>query len=73
MSIAKKNDQAVLIHCYAGCGRTGLMLVLYLMIFYDYSYQEGLNKVRSIRNCAVESEKQHEFLQNFNHFGKINV
>ena len=29
--IAKENKQPLLVHCYAGCGRTGVMLAIYLM------------------------------------------
>jgi atypical dual specificity phosphatase len=60
---AKEMKHPILVHCFAGCGRTGVMLAVYLMTFYDYKYENALKKIRSVRECAIESKNQHEFLK----------
>ncbi|OLS23344.1 MAG: hypothetical protein HeimC3_25080 [Candidatus Heimdallarchaeota archaeon LC_3] len=64
--MAKENNQPLLVHCYAGCGRTGVMLAVYLMKTYNYTYEKSLKKIRSIRECAIESKNQHDFLKKMN-------
>ncbi|MHA1989699.1 MAG: phosphatase domain-containing protein [Candidatus Hodarchaeales archaeon] len=63
---AKEKRHPILVHCYAGCGRTGVMLALYLMTFYNYKYEKTLKKIRSVRECAIESKNQHVFLKKIN-------
>ncbi|WP_297771545.1 dual specificity protein phosphatase family protein [uncultured Roseovarius sp.] len=47
----------VLIHCRAGCGRSG-MVALRLMIEAGENPAEALRRLRQIRPCAVETEAQ---------------
>ncbi|RSN77702.1 MAG: hypothetical protein DSO07_09510 [Thermoproteota archaeon] len=47
----------VLIHCYAGCGRTGTVLAAY-MIRKGMSAEEAISYVRSMRPCSIETEEQ---------------
>ncbi len=47
----------VLIHCRAGCGRSG-MVVLRLMIEAGEAADEALERLRAVRPCAVETEAQ---------------
>lgn len=51
-----KGDR-VLVHCYGGCGRSGMM-VLRLMIAAGEDADEALARLRDIRPCAVETEAQ---------------
>jgi protein-tyrosine phosphatase len=63
---AKEKKHPILIHCFAGCGRTGVMLGIYLMTLYNYKYEKALKRIRSVRECAIESKNQHEFLKKIN-------
>ncbi|WP_199910665.1 protein-tyrosine phosphatase family protein [Loktanella sp. Alg231-35] len=47
----------VLVHCYGGCGRSGMM-VLRLMIAAGEGPDEALARLRHIRPCAVETSAQ---------------
>ena len=47
----------VLIHCYGGCGRSG-MAVLRLMIGAGEGPDTALARLRAIRPCAVETDAQ---------------
>ncbi|MCR9113708.1 MAG: protein phosphatase [Rhodobacteraceae bacterium] len=47
----------VLIHCFGGCGRSG-MAALRLMIEAGENPDTALKRLRSVRPCAVETEEQ---------------
>jgi len=47
----------VLVHCYGGCGRSG-MAALRLMVELGEPAQVALQRLRSARPCAVETEAQ---------------
>ncbi|QFT64524.1 Dual specificity phosphatase, catalytic domain [Roseivivax halotolerans] len=47
----------VLVHCKAGCGRSG-MAALRLMIEMGEAPDEALPRLRAVRPCAVETEAQ---------------
>jgi len=47
----------VLIHCYGGCGRSG-MAVLRLMIGAGEGPDTALERLRAVRPCAVETPEQ---------------
>ena len=47
----------VLVHCFGGCGRSGMM-VLRLMIAARENPEQALQRLRTIRPCAVETEEQ---------------
>lgn len=47
----------VLVHCYGGCGRSGMM-VLRLMIAAGEGADAALKRLRHIRPCAVETDAQ---------------
>ncbi len=56
LAVLAKGDR-VLVHCYGGCGRSGMM-VLRLMIAAGEEADEALARLRDIRPCAVETEAQ---------------
>ncbi|WP_317055944.1 protein phosphatase [Roseovarius rhodophyticola] len=47
----------VLIHCFGGCGRSG-MAALRLMIEAGDAAEDALNRLRAVRSCAVETDEQ---------------
>ena len=47
----------VLVHCYGGCGRSG-MAVLKIMIAAGENSEAALARLRQARPCAVETEAQ---------------
>lgn len=46
-----------LVHCYAGCGRTGTVLAAY-MVRKGMSAEEAMSYVRSMRPCSIETREQ---------------
>ncbi|RFP87043.1 protein phosphatase [Rhodobacteraceae bacterium 63075] len=47
----------VLVHCQAGCGRSG-MAVLRLMVECGEAPEAALKRLRAVRPCAVETDAQ---------------
>jgi Polymorphic toxin system, DSP-PTPase phosphatase len=54
---ALKGGGRVLVHCKGGCGRSG-MVVLRLMIEAGEGRETALQRLRSVRPCAVETQAQ---------------
>ena len=62
---ALERKEAILVHCMAGCGRTGTMLALWLMKFEKLSANVAIETVRKVRICALETNEQVAFVKNF--------
>lgn len=63
---AREEKKAVLVHCLAGCGRTGLILALAEKLIYGTEDGEkAIEKVRKIRPCALETQNQYDFVLNY--------
>jgi len=63
---SREEKKPVLIHCLAGCGRTGLMLALAERFIYGTENgQEAINNIRKVRSCAVENDMQQAFVINY--------
>ena len=54
---ALQSGQKVLVHCFGGCGRSGMMC-LRLMIGAGEDSAVALTRLRSVRPCAVETDAQ---------------
>ena len=61
---ALKDNRPVLVHCLAGCGRTGSILAL--IEIYLYGERDGdkaIARVREHRPCAIETKEQEEVIR----------
>ncbi len=58
----------VLVHCIAGCGRTGTVLAAYL-VSKGMGPDEALDHLRSIRPCSVETMEQYGAIWYYYRFG----
>ncbi len=59
----EKLRESIVVHCYAGCGRTGTMLAAWLLLKEKVKTgQEAIEMVRELRPCSIESDEQEEFI-----------
>ncbi|MHA2172761.1 MAG: phosphatase domain-containing protein [Candidatus Kariarchaeaceae archaeon] len=59
---SKRNDP-LLVHCLAGCGRTGTMLAIWLLLNKEYpTSDEAIQAIRKLRPCSIELLDQEDFI-----------
>ena len=63
--VVKYKKGKVLVHCHAGNGRTGIVLVCFFMFYFNKSYNEALTELRKKRKKGVEKVTQEIFCQKF--------
>ena len=56
--------ETVALHCHAGLGRTGTMLAC-LAVQRGLGAQEAIDRVRTVRRGAIQTEGQEDFIRRF--------
>ena len=70
---AMKRGEGVAVHCRGGNGRTGTLLVVWLVWSKGLGAEEALREVRRARPGAVESWKQEEAIRKFQQSWKMSL
>ena len=63
--IVKYRKGKILVHCHAGNGRTGIVLVCFFIYYFNKSYNEAIKELRKLRQKGVEKVSQEIFCQKF--------
>ena len=58
-----KKGKKIYVHCHAGCGRTGTVVVSYLILYKDMQLNNALDLFYSKRGCGPDSMSQELFLE----------
>lgn len=59
----EKRNEAILVHCMAGCGRTGTMLAIWLLLKgVVQTGEEAVDQIRLLRPCSVETMEQENLI-----------
>ena len=66
--VVKYKKGRILVHCHAGNGRTGIVLVCFFMYYFNKSYNEALTELRKLRKKGVEKISQEIFCQKFEEY-----
>ncbi len=66
-SICKKHmdlKNPIVVHCHAGCGRTGTMLAIWILLTQQVKTGiEAIHLIRRLRPCSIETEEQEDFVK----------
>ena len=69
--VVKYKKGRVLVHCHAGNGRTGIVIVCFFMYYFNKTYEEALTELRKLRKKGVEKIPQEIYCQKFGEYIKI--
>ena len=63
---AEANNKAVVVHCFAGCGRTGIILACWALLNgKKTTAEEAIAYIRTMRPCSIETKEQEEFINKY--------
>ena len=68
--IVKYKNGRILVHCHAGNGRTGIVLVCFFMYYFNKTYNQALKELRKLRKKGVEKTPQEIYCQKFEEYLK---
>ena len=54
MNVYKKNNENILVHCFAGMQRSATVIACYLMYYYDFGPEDAILYIRNKRNIAFQ-------------------
>lgn len=63
--ISETNDEKILIHCYGGLGRTGVIAACYFVRYENLPADEAIKKIRSIRRGSIETKGQEDIVGDY--------
>ena len=66
--VVKYKKGRILVHCHAGNGRTGIVLVCFFMYYLNKSYDDALTELRKLRKKGVEKITQEIYCQKFEEY-----
>ena len=64
---ALAQGEKILIHCKGGFGRTGTVAAM-ILIDHGYHWQKAIEMCRNVRNFAVETRVQEQYLEDYQSF-----
>lgn len=63
---AEEESKPVVVHCFAGCGRTGLVLACWsLLSKKDSNAEDAISSIRKLRPCSIEITEQEVFIREY--------
>ncbi len=69
LNICNKHEtqkDPILVHCIAGCGRTGTLMAIWLLSRDKaFSGTEAIKQIRKLRPCSIETHDQEEIVNKF--------
>lgn len=68
--IVKYKNGRILVHCHAGNGRTGIVLVCFFIYYFNKTYNQALRELRKLRKKGVEKTPQEIYCQKFEEYIK---
>ena len=63
--VIKYKKGRVLVHCHSGNGRTCLVIICFLIYYFNLSAEQAINEVRKKREKAVNNSAQEEYCNKF--------
>ena len=69
--VIKYKHGRVLVHCHSGNGRTCLVIVCFLIYYFNLTAEQAINEVRKKREKAISNDSQEEFVHKFEIYSNI--